>query len=344
MTTKTLLLPIILIIGSIITLSSCRSSYRFDTLKPAPYTLPKSVDTILIANCVPSTIWSDTSKFDKKLANDIVNSEKHLPKMLCTMASTTISQDMYLYSKIFTRSISLSNLCELADTICSTNNCDAILALRDLEYKVECDTTIVSNTLNETHFYVEYKAQWCMVFPNGIYKDLDIIADTTAFNDLHLFLKNGEVVMNEYYDNNIVSQVNPMRYAYLASEDIADNLSAQLTPAWETKERTLFYTPCFNFQSSLEAIKNNDWEKARATLYSIYEKDRTRNKIRAALDLSLSFEREDNIKAALIWCFKAQDLIKNNKSTMGEYAKDLSASLEKRLAELKKLDKQMQRK
>lgn len=323
------------------TFTSCRTAYHFEALTPAYYTLPQNIDSILIVNACPPTIWTDTSIYDQKTAATIVHAEKHLPKMLGTILGNNLIQDSFLPCKIYAKTISFEMLKDTAFYICHDYNADALLVLKDMNYKV---STTAVKTNPQTPKWIEptyditdiahIKASWTLMFPSGANRDFEEISDSVICRVECEF-----PYMNECLPT-------PRERAFWASSRICDVFTKQLTPYWRTCNREIFYSHKNNFTDALLAIESSKWEDAKKILHDIYLTDRKKNKVRAALDLSLAYEKEDDIDAALIWLFKAQEVLDNIQGSLRherQYAKNLLPLLQKRRNEVKKLDKQMQK-
>lgn len=334
-----LLKQVALSLVALFSLASCRTAYHFEALTPAYYTLPQNIDSVLVVNTCPPTLWTDTSAYDKKSAAIIAHAEKHMPMMLGTMMSNFLNQESFLPSKIYPKTISFEELKDTAFYLCRNNNANALLVLKDMDYKVKSTAKKKESGLPRwmEPIYnlsdIAYiKASWVLMFPSGASKNFEIISDSIVLD-----------IDCNYSDIELLIPAPRERIFYAASR-VCDVFTSQITPYWRTCNREIFFSHKNKFTDAMIAIESNKWEDAKKILHEIYLNDNKKNKIRAALDLSLAYEREDDIDASLIWLFKAQELLDNKHRFIKhekEYAKNLLPLLLKRKEEIKKLDKQM---
>jgi hypothetical protein len=96
--------------------------------------------------------------------------------------------------------------------------------------------------------------------------------------------------------------------------DLADNVGVRtadmLIPVWQRVYRRIYVTTDPRSTAASSWVDKNKWQEARNLWVDIYMNDKSApERVRAALNVALSYEREDDSQQAALWCSKALDLI-----------------------------------
>lgn len=331
----------IVIVGliALFTVSSCRSHQTFEVLAPATYTLPPSIDTMLIVCCSEGQVWTDTSNIsDPAVRARIANSERRLSNIICSVLFAQMNNDGFIPVKIHNKVVPFELLPSVAGHLCRENNTNCILVQKDVDYHKTIEVINAGIGLFIGQTTVTGSANFAFMTPDGAYMDFKPI----EYND---------TVFTEAYSVKAAAGKSPSsdESVFNFGMEVADNLASMLTPGWRQERRWFFSLPSYRFASIADLMEKSKYDEARELLYNIYESGRRKNRLRAALNISLTYEKEGNIDMAAIWCSKAMDMINNDKAFEKAVCKDenyvntLFAILEKRKQEILLLDRQMKK-
>lgn len=349
--TATLFTQICILFSLLFATASCKTVYTFESLSPAKYTLPQGVDTVLIVCGVPPAVWSDTAQCSSPIKKaEIVDAEIKFPFVTTSILYSEMNKYGFLPAKLHKYILEAERIPALADSLCRANNTNAIMVLSSISYKRTDKLYADGEKLYVVKQYIdEYTndpdlfadsttlvtatCQWTFVTPNGNSRQFETITTSPYWgkpNDISLSMSYNPIPGDR-------------QTCFAAASDLSFKMVGELTPSWIKVNRFLFYSQKKSFLNAMDMISLNQWNEARALLSSIFENGRTRNKVHAALDMSLSFEKEGDIDAASIWCSKALDILDSAKFLKfeREYAKELFNMLEIRKNEIARLDKQM---
>lgn len=319
--------------------SSCRTHQIFEVLAPATYTLPSSIDTMLIVCCDEPQVWTDTNTIaDPAVRARIANSERRLPSIICSVLYAQMNSDGYIPVKFYNKVVPFEQLPYLANRLCRETNTNCILAQKNVNYtrSIEVINAGIAVFIGQT--VVKGSSGFSFMTPDGNYMDFAPV----EYND---------TVFTEAYSVKAAAGKSPSsdESIFNFGMEVADQLASMLTPGWRQEHRWLFALPSYRFASIADLIEKSQYDEARELLYNVYDNGRRRNRLRAALDISLTYEMEGNIDMAAIWCSKAMDIINNDKEFENvvcredNYVNNLFAILQKRKTEILLLDRQMKK-
>lgn len=131
-----------------------------------------------------------------------------------------------------------------------------------------------------------------------------------------------------------------------AVEYLAQLPVSHITPLWDTVERYYFRGGSINMRDAAVALQENDWELARQSWEAEYHTKKGKNKARAAFNLALYHEMNDNSSQAMSYLKDSlQDLEKSGKTASTEWllTKTYLEELQHKDMTRQKLDLQMKR-
>lgn len=132
----------------------------------------------------------------------------------------------------------------------------------------------------------------------------------------------------------------------------------KMLPHWETASRILHTGGCVEMRDAAVYVRENNWSEALPLWRQVYEKAKGKKKMRAAHNLALGYEMQDNLQQALEWAKKAQELafdadqVEQKKNTAEIDADEVPnyaleslyvTELEKRTSQMALLNTQMER-
>ena len=307
--------------------------YKFEILRPAYYTLPQDIDTLLVVSCVPGIESFDSTKvYESKKAIITAKRVLSMPKALCKSFAIEFNKAEYIPSKFYTGSmIPFESLCLHADTLCRNNNVQGIIALKDFKYR-----EIVSGKqlYSETEVLTINNITWAFVSPTGAYQDLEQRADTISWT-----------YPIELNSNIITDLPDEKEKLYTVVTNSSEKSAYLLTPAWQTITRIILSSRSTNMMAAAQWVEKNDWTNARNHWLNVMATGTPRDKARASLDIALDYERTDKIDSAAIWCSKAIDILATTEghgmNEESDYANRLFKVFMKRIDERQILNKQM---
>lgn len=317
----------------LIATASCHSLYSFETLMPAKYTLPGNIDTLLIVSGVRPNNWTDSTYISNDfLREGIVFIDNRITLVVPTIAYTELNAYQYIPVKVHNKIIDSEIVPYIADSLCSAYHANAILLLDSLDLKIT-HTPVrpdnLENYNNQDEYYIKSNAtgrcKWALISRTGHRREFEPYNKSIE----------GASDLFELKTHRVIS--------YEISKELATQMAADLTPSWTKIERFAFYSHNRKFIDAIDLLEQENFKASRDLLYSIYENSHKKNRFRAAIDISLTYEREGNIDAAAIWCSKALDILDefHGMKSEKEYCNELFGMLEARKKDLLRLDRQM---
>ncbi len=324
---------------SIFTLSACSTasytSYNIEQLRPAYYTLPSTVEKILVVNCAEQGEVSDILISNKR--SDQTAYLRRIPDMACAVLSAEINSSDFKHASTENRHWNFERMLQKSDSLCSANEADLILALRDYDYKSKLEGgKYPSEGMICVSLLGIMRSQFVLVTPSGISSELEERNDTLEWS----FCDTSEEAVIQR-----LPQYNEVYFH--TAENVGEECAKQLTPTWQTVNRYMLSSDARKMQDAVRWAYNENWDNARDLWVENFKVAVGADKARTAYNIALYYEHEGDIDEASIWCSKALDLYhlkpgKKMKSEL-ELAQNLFDSLVKRQEECKILDKQMGR-
>ena len=289
---KRLPLAILSLIG-IILLSSCRTSvfnFTIDYMKPAKITLDDKIFKVAVINNVDN---SDKTMSSPTMIKQNIGIPDIYVSTITALATTDyfnniiIAEQKWIDSELDAKTLSE----ETANKIIDSLNVDAVIALeqvdvedyrsmenKDLSFVYE---TIVINPKVSIHSKL-----------NTNYKE--IVTKTDSLSILQPYTSNGRLISNMQLANE-----NQLLKA------IGQSISDMITPNWKKAKRHLF-TENNLFAKSNTHYDNNNLEKAIEVCMKLYNKSNKKLvQMKAAHNISVFYELEDELEQAKEWGLKA---------------------------------------
>ena len=145
------------------------------------------------------------------------------------------------------------------------------------------------------------------------------IVTATVYPTIKIYIPNRETAMSTltcsdsiYWDNIIYNGENPLDYLIdddmmiREASDFAGTLPVnKLLPFWKRSTRSIFSYGSVSMRDAYHYITHDQVEKAITIWEHIYNTDKGKNKMRAAHNLAIGFEMQDDITTAISWAEKA---------------------------------------
>lgn len=336
---RSYIFTVIIAFTILVSLFSCRSHQTFEVLVPAPYTLPHSIDTMLVVCCNEGMVWTDTSAIAKpEERTQVANSELRIPAVMGSVIFSQMNGDGFIPVKLYSKVTPFEHLPSVADILCRESNTNCILALKDINYNKEAYVLKGGMGFYYCQTVVKGSADFSFMTPDGEYMN---------FKPVEYF---DTVFTVDYSEKDALENAptcNESTFSFCTS--VADQMVSLITPGWEQEHRWIFALPSYRFATIANLINSGSYPEARELLYRLYENGRRKNRLRAAINISLTYEMEGDINMAGLWCSKAMDIINSNKKLERSVCRDenyvdtIFSSLEKRKREILTLDRQMRR-
>lgn len=340
-------------------------SVTFDVLQPADYTLPTWTDTIMVVDNVVNGLCIDStlSPNDKRLMDIASYGQGVIPERLVANVSAYIDKSGYVAAHECSRLRSSSEIIKgilkygeegwqriIAKRPLSNHDVDSILMGRQHSVILSLDSVVSESYITsiqeanhdgETQIcaFIEMATttHFTLVTPLHQRIPLETRKDTLRF----------ESCGANYYE--VGTNFPPFRDRYIEQcSYIAKLYASSLIPTWDRVQRAVYVTNNNLMLSAATWLDANNWDEAKALWTNVWVDADEPNKLRAALNLALAAEREDDAVQAALWCSRAldtfeampakqQDKLKREK----QKADDMFAYFIRRQHDKEVLDKQM---
>ena len=316
----------------------------YDVLRPAIVTLPQWVDTIVMATMTtPQYAEESIDHNASTVAALAAASQKQMPRKLCRAVAEELNESGYLAAT--------TEIIDLTETSVRAARIDSVLRGHPGRIILALDQLIVNSglSLSEHEDEESETKETCVTLTCATTSHFSLLSSTTTSNPLDtrndtlFFMACGGGVTTMVSKLPNVSQ----KYEEVAAE--TGRLTADmLIPTWEKVRRYVYVTNTKSMMSAASWVEQDNWEEARKFWNeTILTSKKETDKVRACLNMAVSYEREDDIASAALWCSKALDRLESidvQKSKLkSEYrmAKNMFNYLMERADEKEILDKQM---
>ncbi len=315
-------------------MSSCASftEIHYDILRPAGFSVPPEIKSVVLID--NSADFPDTAaniiKVDEEIVKVDTTKVRDYPEHVIKTVAEELNQRMFfdtvyvdtLKYKKPGRATLLNGLSDVQiDSICRKFGADAIISLD--AYKYTNEISIID--LSDYEYYASYDASalnyWRMLR----------CSDHSVLN-VHL---QKDTIFWENTGESINSSLRTFPEFKKATFEIGSYLAHQyvdyLSPYWEEATRRLYTNGNMNFINATEWVNKGNWLEAEKIWNYIYKNGSKKARIKAALNIATSFEKEGDIDNAISWAYKAyKTLIESSKGStklqlyVFSYYKDLS--------------------
>ncbi|MCU4175545.1 DUF6340 family protein [Carboxylicivirga sp. N1Y90] len=338
---------IAIVIWFIVVLVGCKSYsvLNYDVLKPAKNTIPPEVKSIVLVDNSYPFVDSSIHFLEVDGEIEILDSiwvEAFADSVLLSLKESLLSQNFF--DTVF---IDTTNYNELllgkplkkltafeVNTICAEFGADAVLALDGYKYgsKLEIvdygDSQGASLDVNATCYWRFY----------------DYYSQTILFEDLqqdtiYWYEEGSSAVHAASKLPSIKNAISEIGFY------IGDAYVNHLVPTWETREQRLFIAGNSYFVNAAEWYGKSNYKEAEKLWAYVFEHGKNFEKARAAHNIAISFEQQNEIASALKWAFNSYNIYREIKSPI--YAEEVAESkdyyiyLAHRKSEVEKLDQQI---
>lgn len=314
-------------------LSSCTvtsvTSYSFEQLKAAKYSLPGGLKKLLVVDAVETTVCNDSFYVE-------VGDTSYIPYVmrLSSMTSALLYDginrsgyvDVDLYSKTVAHRVLAKDACDLM----KKTGTDAIVALR------KCDVSARRVVNGDQDEYVE-----------AVMKSRAVIIDSLGGMRM---LHERQDTLKLVADGVDVAVYPGYREAYyMLSEQVAQNMIGDIVPAWTRVHRRTMRSGNKVMMGGNRWVENGQWERAKDLYYKVYNEADGAERARAAYNIGLYYEQKDDPVQAGMWFSKCMDMIagdarlKEKMSDELEQAEIMFGYQLERQAEKERLERQMAR-
>jgi len=327
-------------------IASCASfsEIHFDVLKPAVYSVPPDIKSVVLVN--NSIDFPDTAvniiKVDEEIVNIDTSKVRDYPAVVLKIAGEALNSRMF-FDTVYVDTLKYKELSKgkileelkpyQIDSLCRKYGVDAIVSLD--AYKYTNNVSIV--TLDFEEFFSTFDASAINYW--RIYK----CADHSVMK-MHL---QKDTIFWDSSGTSLNTSVRHLPDFGKATDEIGSYLAYKfvdyLAPHWEDVSRRLYTNGNMNFQNAAEWISRNNWQEAEKIWNFIYKNGSAKAKVRAALNLAVSFERDGDIDNAVKWGYNAYKSLLNrsNASALNLYVMKYYNELTVRKREKRKLVEQL---
>ncbi len=329
-------------------LSSCASVSRqqvvFDVLRPAAYTLPTWADSIIVVEAVENPQMSDvTIDATNQLARGLAESgQARMPYTICKAVANEIAKSGYMKVVQHMPHVAQDVFADTVNKLLSGSQNTIVLALT----KLNSNSTVgISRVEDEDGDMVDCAtlvcataSQFTLVAQGGVSQPLEERNDTLLFvscgSSLSTIVKGLPQITDRYTEQ---------------GQDVGQKTADMLIPVWTRVRRNIYTTNNKNMAAAATWVSKNNWDEARNLWTDTYMNSQTiENRIFSALNIALSYEREDLPEEAALWCSKALDMLetanadtKKEMTSVGKHAQSMFTYLLRRTEQKSLLDKQM---
>lgn len=336
-----------IIIPFIVLLLACKSYsvLNYDVLKPAKNTIPPEVKSIVLVN--NSYPYVDSSIHFLEVEGEIELLDSIWVEAFADSVLLSLKEGLLSHRFFDTVFIDTTNYNELVlgkplkkltafevNTICEKFGADAVLALDGYKYgsKLEVinygDAQGASLDANATTYWRFYD-----------YYTQSILFEDLKRDTIYWYGEGASAVDAASKLPSIEHAITEIGF-YIGEEYVKN-----IVPSWETREQRLFIAGNSYFVNAAEWYGKANYKEAEKLWAYIFEHGNNYEKARAAHNIAISFEQQNEIASALKWAFNSYNIYREIKSPI--YAEEVAESkdyyvyLAHRKSEVEKLDEQI---
>lgn len=308
------------------------TAYTFERLRPADYVLPQNCDTIVIMNSLPSATARDLSG---NTSAEVKSCMRNLPDIGNVFFAREVNNSKFVHIAIEGKTFEYKILPTKIDSICRARSAQAVISLRDYSVDTQSVYSVDRDDIVRLDNQIIITAQYAFMLPDGRWRDFELRVDTVGW------------IVRGASEQDAYRRLPPQKNMYYsAAQRAGENFAEQIVPAWETCSRYIYSSRNRLMTDAAEWVRREQWDNARDLWQEVYLTGSALDRARAAVDLALYYERQDNVGTASIWCSKALDLIQSGQCPKLETrvvntAEALFVELMERQDEIVLLDKQM---
>jgi hypothetical protein len=297
----------------LLSVSSCYSKLTISVLEPGTYILPSELQKVTIYS-VPG-MHATPGFFDSIAAYPLnpqtdINSirQGYLQGVYEIMSESPRFKKVVLSDSVFDKMLTYGNLSwKSVERICSHDTTDALLFLARAVSYWDLDNTIsfyLSPGYQTEHHFLN-KTRW-MLFSPATQK----VLGSYSYNDT--VSVSPEIVLT---DDVLYKNCYVMGRAF----------GQKICPHWNDAERMMYVGPGRELRKATSLIADDKWVQAGAIWNTLAESPHIKKAYRAAFNLSVAFERDDDLDQAYLWIQYADSL--DNTAASSAYKKILEGRL-----------------
>lgn len=343
---KTLLYPLVLL--TVLMLESCSTAYQIrqvDVLRPAAYTLPAEVRSIvLVDNSLPfrSSAVHRIESNGKISQIDSIYYDRMPVEILIGLAEEL--QVRGFFSEIFVDTISRKSASDQRqkaltqaerDALALQYGAQGVLSIDDYQYQTNLQVTQPEWGTYFSVLTADNKTLWRFsAIGNQVQGTFGVQKDTLFWSGDGL---TPEMTVQDFPDYYTILQ----QLGHYAGYRFAN----QMTPWWESVSRIVFTKGDEYFVNAAVWAQQENWDEAMKLWGYVFQNGNLINKARAAVNLAYGSEMQGHIEEAALWCSKALDIYDRNEKRYLKHESKLVkiyfADLINRVDEQKKLNRQL---
>lgn len=337
-----------LALSIMLTAMACSTSNtQFEVLRPADISLPKNISKFLVinryrpakenrlGNVIEGFLSGEQIGLDRQGADAALNG---LSEFMSRSPRYTTFRCPEELPGSGTAWFPPPLTAEVVANLCKKYNCDALVALEAFDTDKRITNRREERTRSEGGKNIKYMA---------------FIAqeDMTATIGWRVYSADGTQLLDEHRMNHNQSWSREGTSESNAQSKLPDNYQAvreigmgagkvyakRITPQFEMVTRAYYVKGDKAMSDAKKNVKVKDWTKARELWKGLQSHPEAKVKGRAAFNLAVSYEQEDNIEEAIRWATTAF------KDHGFKKAEKYLQSLEMRRSELKRLEQQMKK-
>lgn len=299
-------------------LFACKSHtvITYDILKPAKYTIPPEVKSIvLVNNCYPF-VNKDIHFIEAQGEINVLDSvyiEAFADSVLLSLKESLLMQrffdTVFLDTSKYNTLLMGKPLKKLTNyevgVICDRYGAEGVLALDGYKYgsKVEA---VDYGGINVAFLDANASTFW---------RFYDRINQDIIFEDL----RRDTLYWSEEANSTVLAVARLPKIEKAIIEVgfyVGEDYVKHLVPSWETKEQRLYVAGNLYFVSGAEWYAKKNYTEAQKLWSYVYEHGTKIEKARAAYNIAISFEQQNDVASALKWGFNSYEAYKNVKTSV----------------------------
>lgn len=308
-------------------LAGCASvggkTVTFDVLRPAVYTLPSWVDTVLIVDGVVSPVVVDSTVPPADMAGAVEGRADRLCSQLCRAMSATINKSGYVVARAVNAPTGIDLTVDR--TVYGEARAKALHARRALTIGridtllrgtrrtvILCLTELRSvATIEATNAEIGGETQICADIVAATTTRMELVASASSRFPLEARHDTIHFTACDPDPLNVAKLLPPLHTRYTEQADNAGRRHADaFVPEWQTVRRSLYVTNSTDMLAAATWVDNGNWAEATNLWNRVATESKSLgDRVRAMLNIALSHEREDDPTEASMWCSKALDAL-----------------------------------
>lgn len=325
------LIKSLILIGLACSLSSClmtdyMRTLQVETLQPAIFNIPKSIDSIGVFNLSPYTKKEMSLEYmeDEAIKKDTLASYLQISKESTkSLVDFLIKENYFKKVRNFGDSIDYLKSNNLEGDIYEKLKVDALIFLDSIDYKIG----VVSGSESSV-IVIRADLVWSVSLKRDSLSYKYSQVDTLIFNG-------ADPLYQKSFKNKLYNVINS------SAEYLGKAFGAKLIPTWIKVERMFYRSNNPEMIKAEEFANVNQWIKAAEIWNKMTRNKNTVMAAKASYNMALACEMEGDLDAAIDWLVRSYTLLKENNKEHQENCQRYINLLATRKKEIEKLAKQV---